>query len=177
MANVISIGGSRRRRRSSRSRSSRTPWLVTLLIAGLAGLGYLNFAPGEAGGATGAGEGTSVSSIAFAMCGRPPHSNCVIDGDTFYLGNESIRVADIDTPETNQPQCAYERQLGDRATARFHQLLNAGPITLAMWDERDADQYGRKLRVVMRNGRSLGDTLVAEGLAHRWTGSRQPWCV
>ena len=177
MANVISIVGSRRRRRSSRSRLPRSSWLVTLLIAVLAGLGYLSFPQDEAGGATGTGGGTSVSGVSFAMCGRPPHANCVIDGDTFYLGNESIRVADIDTPETNQPQCAHERQLGERATARLHQLLNAGPITLAMWDERDTDRYGRKLRVVLRNGRSLGDTLVAEGLAHRWTGSQQPWCA
>lgn len=176
MGNVISIGAPRRRRRSSRSRLPRSSWLVTLLIAVLAGLGYLSFPQDEAGGAI-AGGGTSVSGISFAMCGRPPHFNCVIDGDTFYLGNESIRVADIDTPEVGQPQCRYEADLGRQATERFHQLLNAGPITLAMWDERDADQYGRKLRVVMRDGRSLGDTLVAEGLAREWTGSRRPWCT
>jgi len=28
---------------------------------------------------------------------------------------------------------------------------------------RDEDRYGRKLRVVVRNGRSLGDQLVSEG--------------
>jgi endonuclease YncB( thermonuclease family) len=42
--------------------------------------------------------------------------------------------------------------------------------------ERDADRYGRKLRVVTRNGRSLGDILVAEGLARRWDGRRRSWC-
>ena len=33
---------------------------------------------------------------------------------------------------------------------------------------RDEDRYGRKLRVVVRNGRSLGDQLVSEGLARTW---------
>jgi endonuclease YncB( thermonuclease family) len=36
--------------------------------------------------------------------------------------------------------------------------------------------YGRKLRILVRNGRSLGDTLVAEGLARRWDGARRSWC-
>jgi micrococcal nuclease len=30
---------------------------------------------------------------------------------------------------------------------------------------------------VVRDGRSLGDTLIAEGLARRWSGQRMPWCA
>jgi endonuclease YncB( thermonuclease family) len=56
-------------------------------------------------------------------------------------------------------------------------LLAAGPFELhALGDGRDEDRYGRKLRIVTRNGRSLGDMLVAEGLARTWTGRREPWC-
>jgi endonuclease YncB( thermonuclease family) len=54
-------------------------------------------------------------------------------------------------------------------------LLNAGPFTLVA-ATRDQDQYGRKLRTVSRGGRSLGDVLVAEGLARRWNGPRGSWC-
>ena len=43
--------------------------------------------------------------------------------------------------------------------------------------EQDEDRYGRKLRVVVRDGWSLGETLVSEGLARRWTGRRLPWCA
>ena len=43
-------------------------------------------------------------------------------------------------------------------------------------DGRATDRYGRQLRVVTRGGRSLGDVLVAEGLARPWEGSRRPWC-
>jgi endonuclease YncB( thermonuclease family) len=55
-------------------------------------------------------------------------------------------------------------------------LLNAGPFTLTRI-KRDVDKYGRKLRLVQRDGRSLGDTLVREGLARRYGGGkRSPWC-
>src|SRR6185503_7600087 len=102
--------------------------------------------------------------------------NCVIDGDTFAFEGKRIRIADIDTPETNPARCAYEAQLGARATHRLQELLNAGPFQLENSGNRDEDQYGRKLRVVVRNGHSLGNVLVSEGLAREWTGRRLPWC-
>jgi micrococcal nuclease len=85
-------------------------------------------------------------------------------------------VADIDAPETRGAKCSYEANLGQRATRRFQQLLSEGPFELQGWGTRDEDRYGRKLRVVVRNGRSLGDVLVSEGLARTWTGRREPWC-
>lgn len=41
------------------------------------------------------------------------------------------------------------------------------------WHSRDEDRYGRKLRVLVRNGRSLGDILVSEGLAWRERGEAE----
>jgi len=99
----------------------------------------------------------------------------IIDGDTFRYGSEKIRIADIDTPEL-RGRCAYETQLAARATRRMDQLLRQGPFELRSVG-RDEDRYGRKLRVVTRGGRSLGDQLVAEGLARTWTGRREPWCA
>lgn len=99
----------------------------------------------------------------------------VIDGDTFRYGGETIRIADIDTPETHPARCSHEARLGARATQRLGSLLAEGPFELARID-RDEDRYGRKLRIVTRGGRSLGDVLVSEGLARTWTGRREPWC-
>jgi endonuclease YncB( thermonuclease family) len=99
----------------------------------------------------------------------------VIDGDTFYLQKQSIRIADIDAPETHPPRCAREAALGEAATRRLGALLNAGPFEMQA-GARDEDRYGRKLRTLLRDGQSLGGILVTEGLARRWTGSRQPWC-
>jgi endonuclease YncB( thermonuclease family) len=100
----------------------------------------------------------------------------VIDGDTFDYEGTRIRIADIDTPEVHG-QCPYEIALAARATRRMRALLAAGPFELhALGSGRDEDRYGRKLRIVTRGGRSLGDVLVAEGLARTWSGRREPWC-
>jgi endonuclease YncB( thermonuclease family) len=101
----------------------------------------------------------------------------VVDGDTFAYRGARVRIADIDAPEVHG-RCAYETALAARATQRMRALLAAGPFELHPFaDGRDEDRYGRKLRIVTRAGRSLGDVLVAEGLARTWTGRREPWCV
>lgn len=111
----------------------------------------------------------------FGLCVTGGGSDCVVDGDTFWIDGEKVRVADIDAPETHPPRCDEEARLGDAATLRMQALLNDGPVTLIPID-RDTDRYGRKLRVVERGGVSLGEMLVAEGLARRWEGRRRPWC-
>jgi hypothetical protein len=111
----------------------------------------------------------------FGLCHTGGGTNCVVDGDTLWLGGQKIRVADIDAPETHDPRCAQERALGDRATRRLRQLLNGGAVSLEAID-RDQDRYGRKLRIVLVDGRSVGGTLVEEGLARWYAGGRKPWC-
>lgn len=113
--------------------------------------------------------------IRFGLCPRGGGSNCVVDGDSFWIGGEKVRVADIGAPETHPPRCRKEARLGDAATRRLQALLNEGPVTLVT-ESRDTDRYGRKLRVVERDGESLGAQLVAEGLARPWEGRRRPWC-
>lgn len=111
----------------------------------------------------------------FGVCGMV-RKTCVVDGDTIWLEGVKIRVADIDTLEISQPRCDYEYELGIKARDRLVTLLNQGEFSAVPIGNRDEDQYGRKLRVLMRDGRSLGDQLVAEGLARTWTGRREPWC-
>lgn len=112
----------------------------------------------------------------FALCGQQKRITCVVDGDTFWLDGEKIRIADLDAPEIGEPHCRSEYELGMRATRRLVELLNAGPFEIRISGTRDRDAYGRALRVVVRDGRSLGGQLVQEGLARRWTGRRRPWC-
>jgi len=100
----------------------------------------------------------------------------MIDGDTFDYAGMRVRIADIDTPEL-RGQCQFEIALARRATRRMEALLAQGPFELErVPGGRDEDRYGRKLRIVTRGGRSLGDQLVAEGLARTWSGRREPWC-
>ena len=114
-------------------------------------------------------------SAQFGFCHVGGGVNCVVDGDTFWFHGEKVRVMDIDAPETHGPRCAEEAALGVRATQRLQQLMNAGPFSLESGD-RETDRYGRALRVVTRGGQSIGEMLVAEGLAREWDGARHPWC-
>jgi endonuclease YncB( thermonuclease family) len=111
----------------------------------------------------------------FGFCHSGGGANCVVDGDTLWIGGEKVRVADIDAPETHEFRCAEEKALGDQATQRLIQLVNSGPVSLQPID-RDHDVYGRKLRIVTVNGTSVGETLVSEGLARFYEGGRRPWC-
>lgn len=113
---------------------------------------------------------------AFTLCAEAPRTNCVVDGDTFWIGGEKVRLVDINAPETQQAGCAAERALGDRAKHRLLVLLNAGPFTLEIAG-RPTDRYGRALRVAKRGGQSLGQQLVREGLADHWRGRRSDWCA
>lgn len=113
--------------------------------------------------------------VTFQKCGRGARINCVVDGDTFWYRGEKIRIIDINTPEIGQPECAREAELGERATERLITLLNQGPFELQT-KGRDRDQYGRLLRLIYRDGESLGDVLVNEGLAEVWKGRRSSWC-
>ncbi|MBB4956039.1 endonuclease YncB(thermonuclease family) [Agrobacterium vitis] len=112
----------------------------------------------------------------FYYCGTTGLDNCVVDGDTFWFNKVKIRVADIDAPETEQAKCKAERDRGFAAKVRLRELLNAGGFAVESFGARDEDQYGRKLRVITRNGRSLGGVMVEEGLARPWTGHRMSWC-
>jgi micrococcal nuclease len=121
-------------------------------------------------------QALATTQTSFSICRAQPYENCVIDGDTFYLGGQSIRIADIDAPETHPARCPYEAELGEQATHRLREILNARPFELRN-SERDEDIYGRKLRVIAQNGYSVGGMLVMEGLARPWTGKRSPWCT
>nr|WP_087576032.1 thermonuclease family protein [Sphingomonas sp. CDS-1] len=174
-------------RRAGRGRLQRkkakAPSLAPLVIGGVligAGLGW--FGPEmmqrfqnsrwEQIASPAAGDSLSAQ---FGFCHTGGGTNCVVDGDTFWFHGEKVRVMDIDAPETHDPRCAGEAALGARATQRLQQLMNAGPFSLESGD-RETDRYGRALRVVTRGGESLGETLVAEGLAREWDGARHPWC-
>ncbi|MFG1428879.1 thermonuclease family protein [Roseixanthobacter glucoisosaccharinicivorans] len=112
----------------------------------------------------------------FNICDGPIRTNCVVDGDTFWFKGDKIRIADIDAPEISSPFCEDEKHVGEVARDRLLALLNAGRFSLQSgW--RDADRYGRKLRTVTRDDRSLGERLVEEGLARRWNEPRRDWCV
>ncbi|NCN84573.1 MAG: thermonuclease family protein [Sphingomonadales bacterium] len=124
---------------------------------------------------TTAAVGIDANRASFGICFGPDRYSCVVDGDTIWYEGRKIRIADINSPEISKPGCASEERLGQKAKMRLQTLLNQGSFSLQSID-RDQDQYGRDLRIITRDGESLGDILVAEGLAERWQGYRRDWC-
>ena len=117
-----------------------------------------------------------IESAHFELCDGPVRVSCIVDGDTLWYQRQKIRVADINAPEISHPECDYELDLGEKATRRLMALMNAGRFSLVASEERDTDKYGRKLRTLMRGGKSIGKVLVTEGLAENWIGFRRNWC-
>jgi micrococcal nuclease len=153
-------------------------WLGAILAGLIVGLGpnWLDSGKGSDAGQPQALLAASGGVRAhFGFCHTGGGYNCVVDGDTIWLQGRNIRIADIDAPETHEYRCAYEKQLGDRATQRLWALVNSGEVTISSI-ERDEDRYGRKLRIVKVNGRSVGTTLVNEGLARWYRGGKSGWC-
>ena len=145
-----------------------SPWILPLVAVSASAIVGYAMLERPATGTAGVG--------AFGLCASARQQNCVVDGDTIRYGGVKIRLADIDAPEVFSPRCPSEAALGQRATERLLQLINAGPFELVRSGSRDEDRYGRKLRVIERGGRSLAATLVAEGLARPWDGARRSWC-
>ena len=118
---------------------------------------------------------------AFTHCGRGRGVNCVVDGDTFHIGNRKIRVVGIDTAE-KKARCPAEATLAAQSTEALLGWLNRGPFQITARIDDPTDRYGRELRIVKRVGAdgaedSLADFMLSQGSARRYLGgTRGGWC-
>lgn len=119
---------------------------------------------------------TEVVTAKFIPCAGGTAPACVIDGDTFRLGDRTIRITGIDAPEIARPLCPAEAELGRRSAERLLQLLNQAPFDMVAHRLQTQDRHGRYLMVLRRNGDSIGRQLIDEDLAHRYTGFKISWC-
>jgi micrococcal nuclease len=97
----------------------------------------------------------------------------VIDGDTFSMGGQRIRIAGIDAPETRPPRCMEEARLGLAATQKLRELLASGTVTVSGTTH---DKYGRDVREVRVNGQDVGEAMISAGVAREYGSGRRPWC-
>lgn len=112
----------------------------------------------------------------FTKCGPGRGIACVIDGDSFKLGDRKVRVVGIDAPELIEPRCPQEAALARLSADRLLALLNQGPFEMVAHRLRRQDRYGRDLMVLERNGHSIGGQLIDESHARRYFGAKGSWC-
>ena len=116
----------------------------------------------------------------FGRCGVNRGPACVVDGDTFRLGNRRIRIVGIDAPEI-EGLCESERTLAAAATVKLQALLNEGPFVMTGRLDDMKDRYGRDLRVIERrladgSMQSIAGEMREAGLARRYVGRKSSWC-
>ena len=109
-------------------------------------------------------------------------TNCTIgyvyDGDTVELicdgHSRAARIVGFDTAETRNASCDSEFAHGNKATERLRELINNADTT---YRKVGTDRYNRPLIKLWVDGKSVGEILVAEGLAVPYHGgSRIAWC-
>ena len=88
----------------------------------------------------------------------------VVDGDTFRLHGERIRILGIDTPERGEPGSG-------RATYRLLALLRSGNVVIV---RHGKDVYCRTLADVYVDGWNVAAVLRAEGYAKPLPTARRP---
>ncbi|WP_117193530.1 thermonuclease family protein [Rhizobium terrae] len=112
----------------------------------------------------------------FYLCGTAKQDDCVVSADRFVFHGQKIRLVGIEVPDIKKPRCEDERFKASDAELRVRAFLDSGPFELVTWDGNDSEVDGHKLREVKRNGMSLADILVREGLAKRPGSGKGGWC-
>lgn len=157
---------------------SLRPWL---LLIGFVTMAYIFTLPGAFSAPGWLSSEPQVIEGRFTRCGRGRGYYCVVDGDTFKLGDTSVRVVGIDTAE-REAECAAEAVQAEASTKALQAWLNRGPFRMTHRLDEPIDRYGRSLRTVYRlrpdgSEDRLADFMRREGGARGyWGGGRGEWC-
>ncbi|MGR9247035.1 thermonuclease family protein [Rhizobium leguminosarum] len=117
----------------------------------------------------------------------------VTDGDTVHIVGDATgtRLVGFNTPEVFSPVCQFERQQGERASARLRELVAHGNARLTKvacacapgTEGTKKCNHGRYCGTLMVDGRDVGSILISEGLAVPFVCGRtscpptpRPWC-
>lgn len=171
-------------RRTRPQRSRRQAWFVTrpvvLLMALVTGSTIAAMSGSHEPPASLQSDPERISGN-FTQCGQGRGYYCVIDGDTFRIGERSVRVVGIDTAEL-KARCPAEAKQAESSAAALQSWLNRGPFQMTARSDDPSDRYGRELRIIKRIGTDkrvtrLTDWMLSDGGARVYHGGRRGgWC-
>ena len=109
----------------------------------------------------------------FGQCYNSGVADCVLDGDTIYLGGEKVEIAGMATAKIQDASCDHERIRGIDAALQLATLLNKGNVTLG-GAVRDSD--GQLRQRVEVDGQDVSAAMINSGAARAADGDRN-WCA
>ncbi|TDP95363.1 micrococcal nuclease [Leucobacter luti] len=146
---------------------------VTVAIAAAVAWAYTHI-PGQVTNALDTLPSITAESPQFRAA-EPVTLERVVDGDTIVISYEvkpkRVRIIGIDTPELGRGAKADECY-AQEGTQALTALLAAGSIELVSDPSQgDTDKYGRLLRHVTVDGRSVAVEMLVAGMGHEYTYS------
>lgn len=94
----------------------------------------------------------------------------VVDGDTVHVrprggGDETVRLALVDAPETSTTRYGRAECGGTQAAAFLARLVDDRDVTFRRPGGEERDRFGRAVAELVVDGRSVDDRLIAAGWA------------
>lgn len=109
----------------------------------------------------------------FDSCGNGARAACVLSPREFAYGDRTYHLSDVRTPDGQFPACDAEEQLAGKAKRTFIGILNGGAFE-SLPDPSDSDPAAR---ILMRDGVSIGQIMIAKGVAKPWAPKPYNWCA
>jgi micrococcal nuclease len=108
----------------------------------------------------------------FGQCYNSSGGNCVIDGDTIYVGGQKVGIAGIEVPKIADSKCEQERERGIDSAVRLADLLNRGKVVVGA-PVREPD--GQVRHTVQVGDSDVGIAMIDAGAARQY-GDTNGWC-
>jgi micrococcal nuclease len=108
--------------------------------------------------------------VCAAVCTAEPLR--VVDGDTLVVGRETIRLLDVDAPETFRHRCPAELVAGEAAKDALQKLIAGQHVTI---ERHGIDRYHRTLARIATPAGDVGAALMRQGHAIPWKPGADEW--
>src|SRR5580765_3453965 len=103
-----------------------------------------------------------------------------IDGDSFRLDGEIVRIIGYDAPDGEHPRCETERQSSYAAQEALRRILVGSRLKI---ERNGKDRRGRTTARVLANGRDVAELMISAGHGVAYTcpnadcPERMDWCA
>lgn len=119
------------------------------------------------------GDASAKNAPRFGQCYNAGGPDCVVDGQTIYLGGQKLMIANMVAPKIQGAKCDDERTKGIDAAVHLADLLNSGKVTAGATAEGPDGQMRTQVEV---DGRDVGIAMVGDGAGRDPSAPSVDWC-